>query len=152
MANWEIVKEAEEGSGIYQLVYKLSQQHQGEGMVALGSTQWPKPAPYAYRINGEYIAAPDDCVAVWRAQKDVAAFAVMAAKALPLVKQLRGLLAAFGMSIPTTEAAATEAIAQMELTGDQVAALGALGVTWQAVQSAGIADHLEAILATEAAQ
>jgi hypothetical protein len=85
------------------------------------------------------------------AQQAAAEFAQMAIAALPLVQKLRDALAIFGLSIPITEAAATEAIAAMELTEDQRHSVGFLGATWQAVQAAGVADYLEAILATEEA-
>ena len=166
MANWETIEQIET-SGLYRRVYHFSVQRPTAAMVPMYSTPWPsldvsqivedgegvtitkQPAQYAYLIDGAYVAAPDDALTVWRAEQEAAEFAAIAAKALPMVKQLRSLLAAFGLTIPTTEAAATEAIAQMDLTPDQIAALGALGVTWQAVQSMGIADKLEAILATE---
>jgi hypothetical protein len=152
MANWETVEEAIDGSGIYRLAYHFSVQRPTADMVAIGSTAWPKPAQYCALQDGAFVALPDDALTVYEAQQAAAEFAQLAAMALPAAQKLRGLLAMYGLTIPTTEAQATQAIMAMDLDETQTLAAGSLAACWGVLKLYGAEDCISEVLAMEAAQ
>lgn len=87
---------------IYERRLHVSVQRPTPEMLA-GVPQWPHPAQYAAKVDGAFVALPDDALTVYEAQQAAADFAQLAATHATDIAELARLLCVFGLAMPTTE-------------------------------------------------